>query len=137
LENYDEPWSWRYDAKCADPEVYPPLIVQSEAEVFDENDDPVPNVVIFEEGEVNTELFFPPRDKAFYTPIANAAKAICTGKDGKGECPVKNQCLLYALGIEEEHGIFGGMSHRERNALLRRKAKEAPDLSIEEFVWSL
>lgn len=122
MENYDEPWSWRYDAKCADPESYPEVTVGD---------------IHYKAGELNTELFFPPRDKELYTPIANAAKAMCNGKDGKDECPVKNHCLLYAIDIEEEHGIFGGMSHRERNALLRRKAKEAPDLSLEEYVWNL
>jgi hypothetical protein len=129
LENYDEPWSWRYDAKCADPEVYPAVTL------IDEEDPD--NSIVYEAGVMNTELFFPPRDKELYTPIANAAKALCNGKDGRDECPVKNDCLLYAIGIDEEHGIFGGMSHRERNALLRRKAKEAPDLSLEEYVWSL
>lgn len=137
MENYDEPWSWRYDAKCADPDVYPYLTVTSSTPTLDEDGDPMPTKVEFKAGELNTELFFPPRDKELYAPIANTAKAICYGKDGKDECPVRKECLLYAISIDEEHGIFGGMSHRERNALLRRKAKEAPDLTIEEYVWSL
>lgn len=116
----DEPWSWRYDAKCADPEVYPAITI---------------NDVEYEAGEVNTELFFPPRDKEQYKPVADAAKAICTGKDGLGECPVRKECLIYAISIDEEHGIFGGMSHRERNALIRRKQKTNPTMSIEDYVW--
>lgn len=120
-QNDDEPWSWRYEAKCATDDAYP------EVRVGD---------IHYKSGVTNTELFFPPRDKELYAPIANAAKAVCTGKDDKGDCPVRKHCLLYAIEIEEEHGIFGGMSHRERNALLRRWQKIAPDLTIEEYVWT-
>jgi hypothetical protein len=39
---------------------------------------------------------------------------------------------LYAEKMEEQHGIWGGMSHRERNAL-KRKAKKLGK-SLEEYV---
>lgn len=68
------------------------------------------------------ELWFPPRDRDKYKPIADKAKSICFGRDGKGECPVRLTCLLYAEENNEQHGIWGGLSHRERNAL-RRKAE--------------
>ncbi|MFD4635523.1 WhiB family transcriptional regulator [Streptomyces sp. NPDC058284] len=45
----------------------------------------------------------------------NRAKAICTG------CPVRTECLAYALDDRIEHGIWGGMTERERRALLRRR----------------
>ncbi|WP_424894351.1 WhiB family transcriptional regulator [Streptomyces sp. SAI-124] len=45
----------------------------------------------------------------------NKAKAICTG------CPVRTECLAYALDLRIEHGIWGGMTERERRALLRRR----------------
>lgn len=45
----------------------------------------------------------------------NRAKAVCTG------CPVRTECLAYALDHRIEHGIWGGMSDRERRALLRRR----------------
>ncbi|MER6443083.1 WhiB family transcriptional regulator [Streptomyces sp. NPDC001185] len=44
-----------------------------------------------------------------------AAKALCTG------CPVRTECLSYALDHRIEHGIWGGMTERERRALLRRR----------------
>lgn len=66
------------------------------------------------------DLWFPPRDKKLYKPIADKAKSICFGRDGKGECPVRLQCLMAADKNEEVHGIWGGMSHRERNALKRK-----------------
>ena len=72
---------------------------------------------------VDTEIFFPPRDKALYKPIADRAKAICLGKDGKPACPVRSQCLKEAIKNDELHGIFGGMSHRERNAMKRKYEK--------------
>lgn len=73
---------------------------------------------------MDTELWFPPRDKAKYKKIATISKATCYGKDGLPECPVRKQCLLYADNMDEQHGIWGGMSHRERNALKRKANKE-------------
>jgi hypothetical protein len=34
-------------------------------------------------------------------------------------CPIRNQCLAYALKHNETHGIWGGMSYTERKALKR------------------
>jgi WhiB family redox-sensing transcriptional regulator len=45
----------------------------------------------------------------------NRAKAVCTG------CPVRTECLAYALDQRIEHGVWGGMTERERRALLRRR----------------
>ena len=87
---------------------------------------------------VDTEIFFPPRDKALYKPIADSAKAICLGRDGEDECPVRRECLLDAINTNEAHGIWGGLSHRERNALVRRWQRlEDSDLTLEEYVWNL
>jgi WhiB family redox-sensing transcriptional regulator len=69
---------------------------------------------------VDTEIFFPPRDKDKYRVIAAQAKLHCFGSNGQGECPVRLQCLMYAVETDEVHGIWGGMSHRERNALVRK-----------------
>ncbi|KOG13812.1 MULTISPECIES: WhiB family transcriptional regulator [Streptomyces] len=45
----------------------------------------------------------------------NQAKALCTG------CPVKAECLAHALDGRIEHGVWGGMTERERRALLKRR----------------
>ncbi|MFI0813518.1 WhiB family transcriptional regulator [Streptomyces echinatus] len=45
----------------------------------------------------------------------NRAKAICTG------CRVRTDCLVEALDNRVEWGVWGGMTERERRALLRRK----------------
>jgi hypothetical protein len=73
-------------------------------------------------------MWFPPRDKDLYKVIANEAKSICLGKDGLPECPVRVACLLYAEGNDEQHGIWGGLSHRERNALKRKAEKHGATL---------
>ena len=44
------------------------------------------------------------------------AKAVCA------RCPVRPECLEYALRIREPHGVWGGMNEMERRALLRRRA---------------
>lgn len=46
----------------------------------------------------------------------NRAKAVCTG------CPVRTECLADALDNRVEFGVWGGMTERERRALLRRMA---------------
>jgi WhiB family redox-sensing transcriptional regulator len=45
----------------------------------------------------------------------NRAKALCMG------CEVRTECLADALDNEVEFGVWGGMTERERRALLRRR----------------
>ncbi|MGI9092505.1 MAG: WhiB family transcriptional regulator [Mycobacteriales bacterium] len=45
----------------------------------------------------------------------NRAKRICAG------CPVRTECLGDALDNRVEFGIWGGLTERERRALLRRR----------------
>jgi len=58
----------------------------------------------------NMPLFFPPPG---LNQSAPAAKAICA------VCPVRRPCLQYALDHNEPYGIWGGLSARQRNAILR------------------
>ncbi|MFF4836330.1 WhiB family transcriptional regulator [Streptomyces sp. NPDC001315] len=44
----------------------------------------------------------------------NEAKVVCV------KCPVRLDCLAYALDHREEYGVWGAMTDRERRALLRR-----------------
>ncbi|MFF7359029.1 WhiB family transcriptional regulator [Streptomyces filipinensis] len=48
-------------------------------------------------------------------PHQKRAKAVCTG------CQVRVECLAEALDNGIEFGVWGGMTERERRALLRRK----------------
>jgi WhiB family transcriptional regulator, redox-sensing transcriptional regulator len=45
----------------------------------------------------------------------NRAKLVCMG------CPVRTECLADALDNRVEFGVWGGMTERERRALLRRR----------------
>ena len=46
----------------------------------------------------------------------NKAKLVCAA------CPVRTECLAEALDNEIEWGVWGGMTERERRALLRRRS---------------
>lgn len=45
----------------------------------------------------------------------NQAKQVCTG------CVVRTECLADALDHRIEFGVWGGMTERERRALLKRR----------------
>ena len=86
----------------------------------------------------DTDIFYPPRDRNLYTSIANSAKKFCYGENGKSPCPVRRECLWAAVSSDEPHGIWGGLSHRERNALVRvwrRKFKAT--LTLQEFIMTI
>lgn len=60
---------------------------------------------------VDASLFFPARGED-----TRQAKAVCAG------CVVREECLEYAMTHGEKHGIWGGMSERERRRLRRIRA---------------
>jgi WhiB family redox-sensing transcriptional regulator len=49
-----------------------------------------------------------------------AAQRVCAG------CPVRVECLEYALLHRIEHGVWGGASERERRRILRRRRELNP-----------
>ena len=62
----------------------------------------------------DTELWFERKD---YRKI-NRAKAICRA------CPVKDQCLEYALETRPEYGIFGGETPSKRRQLVKERKND-------------
>ena len=63
------------------------------------------------------EVFFPPTQterKHDRLDRERRAKAIC------GLCPVRTECLDYAVAIREPHGIWGGLNETERKSMLDR-----------------
>lgn len=65
---------------------------------------------------VNPELFFPERNED-----QTRAKGVCAG------CRVRGECLEYALVNFEQHGIWGGMSERQRRDLRKQRREQSPN----------
>jgi WhiB family redox-sensing transcriptional regulator len=61
------------------------------------------------------ELFFPVSDMGPGARQVTEAKAVCAG------CPVRSECLTYALEDGLDHGIFGGLTERDRRELTRKR----------------
>lgn len=61
--------------------------------------------------QVGQEMFFPEKGGS-----TRDAKRICEG------CDVKAQCLAYALESGQRFGIWGGLSERQRRALIKARA---------------
>ena len=62
--------------------------------------------------QIGTEMFFPEKGGSTKT-----AMSVCDS------CPVRRQCLDYALSMENNpQGIWGGTSFRERRAMRRDAA---------------
>jgi WhiB family redox-sensing transcriptional regulator len=68
----------------------------------------------------DTGLFFAPSDtevRDVKLARERKAKAIC------GSCPVRIECLEYAIRIRETHGIWGGLNELERRLLIRERER--------------
>lgn len=56
-----------------------------------------------------TEVFFP------HKPDFTQAKAVCA------DCPVRIECLQFALRTDQPDGVWGGLSFAERQRVLRKR----------------
>lgn len=63
------------------------------------------------------DLFFPTGTSAPAVLQLDAARRVCL------ECPVRPDCLTWALAAGMEHGVWGGMGENERRSLKRRTAR--------------
>ncbi len=59
------------------------------------------------------DLFFPVGSTGQSLDDINAAKAVCMS------CPVRKECLEYALRTNQGVGVWGGTSEKERRRLRR------------------
>lgn len=68
------------------------------------------------------ESFFPPEGRNTKAKAAQEvrAKKVCGG------CPVRHPCLAGAIFRQEEHGVWGGLTSDERDALIPR-GRISPD----------
>jgi WhiB family redox-sensing transcriptional regulator len=79
--------------------------------------------------QTDPEAFFPEKGGS-----VRYAKGVCNGRpasqgsshhgpqDAINPCPVRAECLAYALEHDERFGIWGGLSERERRRLKREAA---------------
>lgn len=65
---------------------------------------------------VDPDIFFPSSEDE---DDAAEAKAICE------TCPVREPCLEHALLVREKHGVWGGLTERERRRVIRQRRKSA------------
>jgi WhiB family redox-sensing transcriptional regulator len=63
------------------------------------------------------DLFFPISAAGPARVQVERAKAVCTG------CPVRGDCLRYALAAGPLQGVWGGLTEEERRLLRQREAK--------------
>jgi WhiB family redox-sensing transcriptional regulator len=61
-----------------------------------------------------TKLFFPVGVTGAAEIQIHQAKAVCA------QCPVKAQCLEFAITTNQEYGVWGGTSEEERRVLRRQ-----------------
>lgn len=67
--------------------------------------------------EQDPELFFPVGNRGPALLQIEEAKAVCR------RCPVRAECLLWALETNQETGVWGGVSEDELRAIRRRAAR--------------
>lgn len=96
-ESLEPDTSWMDEARCAEEMRHDPDVVN---------------------------WFFPERGGK--TEGIEKARAICNGWDDGSvpPCPVRAECLEYALANVEKYGVWGGMSERERRRLRVQRAEE-------------
>ena len=92
---------------------------------------------LFGEGDLDFADATPEIDETLNGPLAWQAQALCAQTDPEAffpekggstreaknvcsRCPVKAECLQYALENDERFGIWGGLSERERRRMKRR-----------------
>ncbi len=64
--------------------------------------------------DLDTNVFFPLTDDE-----AGPAKAVCA------TCPVREQCLEFALATRQDDGVWGGLTETERRRLRRRRQERS------------
>jgi WhiB family redox-sensing transcriptional regulator len=66
----------------------------------------------------NPELFFPTGITGTALLQLEQAKRVCES------CPVREDCLRWAMELGQDYGVWGGVSEEERRSLKRRAARK-------------
>jgi WhiB family transcriptional regulator, redox-sensing transcriptional regulator len=70
----------------------------------------------------DASCFFAP---AYFEKRAEKEAREAVAKSFCRRCPVRDECLEFALASRDPHGVWGGMNEMERRSLLRRRSQEA------------
>lgn len=82
--------------------------------------------------ETDPEIFFAVGEGPEALQQTDDAKAVCNA------CPVKDICRDWAVGTRQEHGVWGGMTAKERHNLRRREARAtASDTELKQLAAAL
>jgi WhiB family transcriptional regulator, redox-sensing transcriptional regulator len=71
--------------------------------------------------EEDPELFFPVGSRGPALSQVMAARAVC------GRCPVRRECLSYALRAGQHDGIWGGSTGEERLTMRKAVVRRVPE----------
>lgn len=52
--------------------------------------------------------------------FSDSVVAMTIAKRTCADCPVRNQCLAFAFEHDEQYGIWGGLTPRERRAVVKK-----------------
>jgi WhiB family redox-sensing transcriptional regulator len=75
------------------------------------------------------DLFFPISAAARNQAQVAAAKTFCAG------CPVRRECLHFAIGTRQMHGIWGGTTEEERDRAVRAERQRVQDTGAAAQAW--
>ncbi|MEU2156800.1 WhiB family transcriptional regulator [Streptomyces sp. NPDC019396] len=65
-------------------------------------------------------------DPDLFFPIGNSGPALFQAEEAKTvcrACPVREECLAWAMEYGQDSGVWGGLTEDERRALKRRMAR--------------
>jgi len=80
--------------------------------------------------DVDPGLFFPTGSTRQIAAQTEAAKRVCAG------CPVRAECLAWAVETRQDAGVWGGLTKTERRDLLRRRTPHTREVFIEKALYS-
>lgn len=69
-------------------------------------------------------------DPDLFFPIGSTGPALVQTEDAKAvcrSCPVRQECLRWALDNGQDAGVWGGLDETERRAMKRRSRRRAKD----------
>lgn len=70
------------------------------------------------------ELFFPVGASPVAADQTERAKRVCRS------CPVRRECLRWALDTFQDAGVWGGLDEEERRVLRRQRRRERRDAAV-------